>query len=224
MTKLHADRRLFVPLRTAPFDWFSSQGKKWEVRRNRGAFRADRLTCGRRVELRRGYTGTSLWGTLTKTVSAANAAELFSRVEYPVAVPTVTSKAEAIALVEKLLGKDQELVAFRVDLDEERAVQDIPFDPDLIGLLDLGKKTTTIRAGHRDYQPGPAVLHFGPNTRRDAAIIGTRLTTLDALTVHDARTDGYDTTDELAAVLRRFYPSLGADAPVTVVEFTCRPD
>jgi ASCH domain len=224
MTNLPADRRLFVPLSAEPFEWFSSRGKQWEVRRNNGAFRADRLTCGRRVELRRGYTGDSLWGTLTEAVSASNAAELFAHVHYAVTVPTVASRSDAIAFVEGLLGEDQELVAFRVALDDEPAVQEIRFDPDLLELVDIGTKTTTIRAGHRHYQPGPAVLRFGSDIRRDAAIVRTRLTTLDELTIHDARSDGYATTDELVAVLRRYYPDLADRAPVTVVEFTCRPD
>ena len=221
MTSCPTARRLFVPLSAEPFEWFASRNKQWEVRRNKGAFRADHLIEGRRVELRRGYTGASLWGTLTDAILASNAADLFMEISYKVTVPTAPSQSDAIAFVEKLLGTGAKLVAFRVDLDEPN-IQDIKFDPALLRLVDTGEKTTTIRAGHRDYQPGPALLHFGADTQRDASIVQSRLTTLDELTAHDARTDGYETTAQLVAALRHYYPDLADTAPVTIVEFRCR--
>ncbi|WP_373235262.1 hypothetical protein [Mycobacterium marinum] len=78
-----------------------------------------------------------------------------------------------------------------------------------------------MRFGHRDYRPGPARLRFGESTR-EGAIVQSRLTSVDALTVHDARSDGFQTVAELIAVLRRYYPDLTQRSPVTVVEFTCR--
>jgi hypothetical protein len=216
--------RLFVPLSTEPFEWFSSQGKQWEVRRNKGSFRADRLTPGRRVELRRGYTGDSLWGTLTETVRASSAADLFDVICYKTAVPSANSQSEAIAFVDKLLAQNHELVAFRVELDTEPVNEKIAFDPALLGLVDSGNKTTTIRAAHRDFRLGPAVLYFGPSHRRNAAIIRTQHMSLDDLTIQHARTDGYDSLDDLLAALRGYYPDLAPGAPVTLVEFRCRPE
>lgn len=116
-------------------------------------------------------------------------------------------------------GPDRPVDGNHVDPDEEPTI--IKFDPALLKLVEMGKKTTTIRAGHRDYRPGPAVLRFGADTQRDASIVGTRHTTLDQLTVHDARTEGYATTEELVAVLRHYYPDLPDTAALTIVEFRC---
>lgn len=220
----HGPHRLFVPLSREPFEWFSSQGKQWEIRRNKGSFRADRLTPGRRVELRRGYTGDSLWGTLAETVSASSAAGLFDAICYKTAVPAASSQSEAIAFVDELLTENDGLVAFRVELDGEPISEKIAFDPALLGLVDSGNKTTTIRAGHRDFRLGPAVLYFGPSHRRNAAIIRTHHMSLDDLTMQNARTDGYNSLDDLLAALRSYYPDLAPGAPVTLVEFRCRPE
>lgn len=222
MTNRHGHHRLFVPLSAEPFDWFDSGSKHWEVRHDRGTFQLSRLTSGRRVELRRGYTGDSLWGTLTETAQAANAVELFALVCYEAVVPIARSQAEAIAFVEALLGDNQKLVAFHVELDSESSVTEIAFDPQLLDLVDSGKKSTTVRAGHRDYHLGPASFHFGAKVQRKGAIIRTEFTRLDRLTTKDARNDGYRSAEELVAALRRYYPDLEPDAPVTIVEFKCR--
>lgn len=222
MTTANDARRLFVPLSGEPFQWFSSGKKEWEVRRNKGAFRADRLTRGRRVELRMGYTGESLWGTLAETVIATNTAQLFDRISYKAAVPTATSPLAASTFVENLLSKDSELVAFRIELDPAGSnTPEIRFDPALLELIEAGKKKTTIRFGHRDYRPGPVRLRFGESAR-EGAIVQNRLTSVDALTVHDAQSDGFQTIPELIAVLRRYYPDLTHTSPITIVEFTCR--
>jgi hypothetical protein len=70
--------RLFVPLTAQAFGWWRSGKKRWEVRRDAPRWGEKHLRAGRRVELRRGYSGPSLWGTLTGAVSrAVSVRELF---------------------------------------------------------------------------------------------------------------------------------------------------
>lgn len=222
MTTANSPRRLFVPLSAEPFEWFSSGAKSWEVRRNKGAFRVDLLAEGRRVELRRGYTGKSLWGTLAEAVVASDVADLFGRISFKAAVPTATSALGAGAFVETLLGQDSELVAFRVELDPADAdTTEIRFDPTFLESVDSGKKTTTVRAGHRSYNAGPLILRFG-ETARDAVLLQCRFTTLGALTENDAQTDGFQSVRELITALLRYYPDLIETSPITIVEFRCR--
>lgn len=224
MTNSSEDRRLFVPLNAGPFEWFQSGKKQWEVRLNRGAFRADRLTRDRRVELRHGYKGASLWGTLIESVRSSNADHLFERIPYETTVPTATSKSEAADFVNRLFRQRDELVGFRVELDAETPREFIPFDPAFFGLVLSGKKTTTVRAGHRSYLPGPAALEFGPSKRLDGAVVRAHRTSVDKLTVQDARRDGFTSREALLSALRRYYPDLAEGDPVTVVEFRCRPE
>jgi len=65
-------RRLFVPLARLAYEWFASGQKKWEVRRARGQFSVEKLTVGRRVELRLGYqkAESAFWGSVTDVALA----------------------------------------------------------------------------------------------------------------------------------------------------------
>lgn len=63
--------RLFVPLSAQAFEWWKSGRKRWEVREDAPRWSPKHVYAGRRVELRRGYSGPSLWGTLTGHVVRA---------------------------------------------------------------------------------------------------------------------------------------------------------
>lgn len=54
--------RLFVPLNKEPFEDFKSKGKTYELRSYGRNFTEKFVYKGRDVELRKGYSGESLWG------------------------------------------------------------------------------------------------------------------------------------------------------------------
>lgn len=60
--------RLFVPLTAEAFGWWRSGKKRWDVRRHAPRW-AWCVWLGRRVELRRGYSEPSLWGSIGRTES-----------------------------------------------------------------------------------------------------------------------------------------------------------
>jgi len=111
--------RLFVPLASEPFDWFASRRKRWEVRRARGAFRPDRLTGGRPVELRRGYsTPDRLHAAIGAVVTGDALGDLLARVPWALVIPSATSQEEAVDRATSILGpKPGPFVAFECVLE-----------------------------------------------------------------------------------------------------------
>jgi hypothetical protein len=63
--------RLFIPLDAISFRWWQGGRKHFEIRRP-DKRRWNTKTCrfGRRVELRLGYSGESLWGTIDGPIAA----------------------------------------------------------------------------------------------------------------------------------------------------------
>jgi hypothetical protein len=85
-----------------------------------------------------------------------------------------------------------------------------------------GKKTSTIRKGIRQLDPGPALL------RCDGEFAAVRITSVShtsfgSLTEDDAKRDGFKTLAELDAALKRFYPTIDSSAPVTIISFRVVP-
>ena len=84
-----------------------------------------------------------------------------------------------------------------------------------------GRKLSTIRLGRRPYPRGPCVLRT-KNRDLPVEINNVRFSRLDELTQSDAHADGFTSLEELHQELRRFYPSVGSDDYVTIVEFVKR--
>ena len=115
-------KRLFVPLASAPFDWFRSGRKRWELRRYGRQYTTRNIMPGRTVELRRGYGSQTdvLWGTVTQTVTAGSLSEFFDRVPYELVIPTAKDKSEAVSIATSILRLAPEqstaLLGFEVTL------------------------------------------------------------------------------------------------------------
>ena len=223
MTGADHRRRLFVPLKAEPFGWFESGAKEWEIRRNAGAFALERLTIGQRVELRRGYTGDSLWGTISE-LQEGLAAEILGRIPFESIIPTASTAEDAALFINDLLGSGEILSAVRVQVDEHRSALDLAFSGEYLEPVGSGDKTTTVRFGHRDVSPGPAIFHFGADTARRGAIIEVRHVAVPDLTARDAIDDGFASVADLLAALERHYPEMRPDSPLTILEFRCRHD
>lgn len=83
-----------------------------------------------------------------------------------------------------------------------------------------GRKKITIREGHRDYKPGKVILccHLEP-WAVSADIVSVRHTTLGEVTDEEYESDGFADRENMLAVMRRFYPNITSDSPVTVIRW-----
>ena len=80
--------RLFVPVMNRFFDQFANGTKTWEIRRVGRQWTSGYVYEGRRVEIRRGYSGASLWGTVTRVAEANSIENLFKKIPAQKATPT----------------------------------------------------------------------------------------------------------------------------------------
>lgn len=118
-----SDKRLFVALSLAPYEWFRTGKKRWELRRCRSQFTSRHVRTGRRVELRAGYgrSRPSLWGTITEVRLASSLAEFFELVPFRSVIPPAQSLNEAMTQASGILRIEADaiiqLIGFQVDLD-----------------------------------------------------------------------------------------------------------
>jgi len=84
-----------------------------------------------------------------------------------------------------------------------------------------GGKAITIREGHRDYQPGCPVMlccHTEPWAVM-ADITSVRHTTIAKVTKEEYEADDFHSRKDLLEGLRRFYPNIDMNSPVTVIRW-----
>ena len=211
--------RLFVPLATAPFEWFQSGRKRWELRRYGRQYTEKYVLPGRPVELRRGYSDATnaLWGKVVRTVKAGSLQQLFHEVPFNLVIPTAHTEAEAISISASFLRiaeyEPVNLLAFEIDLQPTI----IQIAPTFIEPILHGNKKTTIRLGSRNYRLGPAILR-SESGDLDVRITGLRVTTLSRLTEDDAVRDGFDNLEALRHRLCDFYPDISDESVITIVE------
>ncbi|MCA9886319.1 MAG: ASCH domain-containing protein [Anaerolineae bacterium] len=90
--------------------------------------------------------------------------------------------------------------------------------PEFIASIRSGRKHATIRQGKRRVSTGK--LQFASNDDAIAVHVHTvRYTTFAELSNEDAVDDGFDTLADLQNTLRRFYPTIQDQSPITVIEF-----
>ncbi len=84
-----------------------------------------------------------------------------------------------------------------------------------------GGKNISIREGHRDYRAGNPVMlccHIEPWVVM-AVITEVRHCTLAEVTEKECLDDGCQNNAELLAALKRFYPNLTMDSPITIIRW-----
>jgi len=106
-------RRLFVPLTTAAYEDFCDQGKRWEVRALGRQYTPSQLVSGRAVELRKGYSGESLWGVIGQ-VRVGALEDVLASLPLKEVEPRAASLEEAIAENRAMLGRKERYIAFEV--------------------------------------------------------------------------------------------------------------
>lgn len=85
----------------------------------------------------------------------------------------------------------------------------------------LGDKQITIREGHRDYQAGEPLMlccHILDRAVR-TEVMAVRHCTLGDVSRAEYLADGFSTWPELLTGLRRFYPNMDENSPVTVIRW-----
>lgn len=83
-----------------------------------------------------------------------------------------------------------------------------------------GKRKITIREGHRDYRLDLVMIccHLEPWAVM-ADITDVRHCILGEVTEEEYKADGFNTRDELLNELRRYYPDIDLNSPVTVIRW-----
>ncbi len=105
--------RLFVPLKTGPFEWFESGEKRFELRRYGRRWTDKHVYPGREVELRKGYSGKSIWGSIGKVI-VGDLDKIFFEVDFKLINPTVPTVEDIIKRTLDLLGPSDKYIAFEV--------------------------------------------------------------------------------------------------------------
>ncbi len=105
--------RFFLPLCTAPYEDFKHRGKSWEVRALARQYTPKNLVEGREIELRKGYSGESLWGKIGGH-KIGSLEDIFAGIPLEEVEPRAASIGEAIAENRALLGEQEAYIAFQV--------------------------------------------------------------------------------------------------------------
>jgi hypothetical protein len=71
--------------------------------------------CSRKVELRKGYSGESLWGTVGRIITGS-LDKILKEIDYKHIMPQARSEAEARKTISRLMGKKDKYLAFEVIL------------------------------------------------------------------------------------------------------------
>jgi ASCH domain len=210
--------RLFVPLANAPFCWFASGQKRWELRRLGRQYTRKHLIPGRRVELRRGYSDktAALWGRIAEVLEAENLSRFFDVVDFRDVIPEAASRAEAVSTAAQILRHDNvRVIGFRIEADP---VAELALHSDFVPLVRAGKKRSTVRKGVRTIESTLADLVAGADRLR-VLVTDLDVKPFKALSTTDAQRDGFETLADLQSALHRFYPGIAQSDPVTIIGF-----
>lgn len=90
------------------------------------------------------------------------------------------------------------------------------------GLTAFPPKSVTVRTGHRPIQQAPLVFRGVSNELLTVTVAVDRVihTRLRHVSPEDVEADGFLDHADMLQQMRRFYPDITEDSPVTVVRFT----
>src|SRR5262249_46993455 len=84
------------------------------LRRYGRSYTRESLAPGRAVELRRGYSGESLWGVIGDVFVASTLEEVLDHIDFREIVPPAKTRDEARRMVERIFHTNGDYVAFRL--------------------------------------------------------------------------------------------------------------
>ncbi len=216
-------KRLFIPLYSDPFKWFETGEKEWELRKRSKRFNPNNFAIGSYVELRRGYVAKNgvCWGRIVDYKEFSSIRDVFLSIPYQKIINADNLEQATnyvCSILNTSLDSQEDLIAIKIK--KITILNDIIFNDRYMPMLISGKKTTTVRAGIRDYPPG-YYNAFNDNKSKCILIrvVKTEITKFGLLDDSLASTDGYDSIDQLKEELLQFYPDLIDDSPMTTVVF-----
>lgn len=121
------------------------------------------------------------------------------------------------------------LMSFQMNAETNEKIQKVDFNPSLMESIETGRKTATVRAGHRPYLvPGPALAKSNDGRVIEIEIERVFLTgytwSEEAITSEILKRENMRDTSEtgfiqLYEALKVYYTSLQYGDPVTVIFF-----
>ncbi|MFH1173946.1 MAG: hypothetical protein V1725_02330 [archaeon] len=105
--------RLFVPLMTAWFEAFTSGRKTYELRGYGRQYTEKNVYPGKEVELRKGYSGASLHGTIGEVV-IGSLDDILEQVPYRAIMPDARTRSEVKENAQALLANNEKYIAFEI--------------------------------------------------------------------------------------------------------------
>jgi len=87
-----------------------------------------------------------------------------------------------------------------------------------------GEKKTTLREGHRDYKAGKVVFVITSEFGKAAIAVIKQITRVEwkllkEVTEEEIVAYGFNNIEDMLTSLRAFYPEIGLDSPITVIEW-----
>lgn len=104
----------------------------------------------------------------------------------------------------------------------KRPVQalEIEDNPDVLLSIMLEQKKISLREGHRDYIPGKLIIYNCDNNFSiQVEITSVKHSTLAEITEVEMKADGYQSKEEMLTDMKRYYPDLTWESPMTVISW-----
>ena len=115
--------RLFVPLKSLWFDLFKKGEKKWELRGINNNFNVKTVIKGRKVELRKGYNGESLFGVVSERIVVNDVKKIPSSIYNEIISLDIQNAGVIREFIDYYTSRYESFILFKVVLDgnkEER--------------------------------------------------------------------------------------------------------
>lgn len=91
--------------------------EKWELRGVNDQFNRETVREGRRVELRKGYSGESIWGAIDRVETFGNLEDVAENLDFRAIIPPVESRNKFLSRAKGLLSEYDEFIAFKILFD-----------------------------------------------------------------------------------------------------------
>lgn len=107
--------RLFLPLTVEAFEWYNLT-KDIEIRKLQGRFKNIQTSSYKFAELRRGYSGKSIFALIIDVIPIDHYLLLFDNFDFKRIIPSASSKSEAEIIIKRYVGHDR-IIAIFLDLN-----------------------------------------------------------------------------------------------------------
>jgi ASC-1-like (ASCH) protein len=110
--------RLFIPLKSEPFEWFKSGKKKWELRGISSNFNNRTVFIGRNVEISKGYSGERIRGRITAVHVFKKIDDISKRIIFKEIIPIAANLGQFYEICKDFISKYNEFIVFKIELEK----------------------------------------------------------------------------------------------------------